>query len=148
MNPPTTPSRPLRVLTGDGPMSGQQRVELASGLAAAAAVLIRLLQVDNTLAGLVVLGFLLLGPGAAISLVGGTVSFEGRALVTVVGGATVSTLVALTLIYADVWSMDVGVGVVATITLVVIVVRRRQAGTPSATKSGRASRTSSTEYPT
>jgi hypothetical protein len=96
-------------------------IERLVSAGAIASVLVVGLDVPSILGRLLVLAFLLLGPGAALSLHLGPLAPEVRALVSVIGSLSIATLSSLALIYIDLWSPELGVAAIALIAQTLVI---------------------------
>lgn len=111
----------------------ERTYEWAISAGVVATVLVVGFDLPSATSGLIVLTFLLVAPGLAMSLHLGPMGIEARALVTIVGSVATATLTALAMISADAWSSDLGVAAVALVTQLTVVLamwRRRDATPP------------------
>lgn len=116
-----------------------RRLVEATSLVATISVVAAGLDMRDAPVGIVVLVFLLLGPGFALTLLMGPMHAEARLLASVAGSVALGTLTSLALLAAGMWSGLLGVAILAAFTQVCVVValrRRRTADAPTPHRSG------------
>jgi hypothetical protein len=110
-----------------------RRLVIGLSALATAAVVVVAVDLPGTLGGLVVLAFVLLGPGLAGTLLMGPMAGEARVLASLAGSVALGVVVSVAMALTDTWSTLLGVAALALFTQTcVIVALRRHADERSA----------------